>query len=288
MEQENMIVRPAQWSDKTAVLNFCQHTWPDTEDYIAAVWDQWMTDSSGQILVATLKGQPVAMTRVVQLAKHEGWWEALRVDPQYRGRGLVRLLDPEIDRYFETRDITTVRCCVATWNRAMPDTVQRRGYQPVACYLKYSAAAIAAPMEQLSPLYESDFEAVWQWLQQSHESSPLFVCRGAKWQTLTLEQLHKRLGSGKVWGYWQSHQLQGLLIQSPLESADSTLWVGFIGGPVDDLPVVLRQMQYLAHHLQYSKVSGFFPKTNPLLTALEQAGYGAVAGGEFWVYEKQF
>lgn len=288
MVLENVIVRPAQPSDKPAVLSFCQHTWSDREDYIASVWDQWMADSTGQILVATLEDQPVAITRVVQLSEQEGWWEALRVDPQYRGQGLVRYLDPAIDRYFQAKGITTVRCCVASWNHAMPDTIKRRGYQPVACYVEYSASAIAAPIEQLSQVQMSDFAAVWQLIQQSDGTAPLFVCRGAKWQTVTLEQLQKRLHGGKVWGHWQHYELRGLLIQSHLESADSTLWVGFVGGTPDVLPVLLKQMRYLAHHLKYSQVSGFFPKTNPLLAALEQAGYGAAAGGEFWVYEKRF
>ncbi len=69
MELKDIIVRVAQPADKTAVLAFCQHTWADAEDYIAAVWDRWIADPSGQILVAVLHDQPIAMTRVVQLSQ---------------------------------------------------------------------------------------------------------------------------------------------------------------------------------------------------------------------------
>jgi GNAT superfamily N-acetyltransferase len=285
---EDIIVRPAQLEDKTAVLSFCQHTWSDTEDYIAAVWDQWMAEPSGQILVAVLEDQPVAITRVVQLSKHEGWWEALRVDPKYRGRGLVRHLDPAIEHYFRAKGISIIRCCVASWNSTVPAMIQRRGYQPLACYLEYSAEAIEAPIGELNQLRESDRAVVVQLIDQSHGTAPLFVCRGAKWQRLNIEVLQERLQAGKVWGYWQGSELQGVLIQSHLESADSALWVGWIGGTVVGLPGLLKKMRHLAFHLEYPQVSGFFPKTSYLQSVLGQVGYSASPTDEFWVYEKSW
>lgn len=280
------MVRTAQPEDKSAVLSFCQHTWAHTQDYIAQVWDRWMADASGQILVAALNDRPIAITRVVQLSEREGWWEALRVDPQYRGRGLVRCLDPAIDQYFRARGISTIRCCVASWNSTVPDLIKRRGYHPVACYLEHSAPAVAASANPLRRLSASDGETAWQLLQPTQNPPPLFVCRGAKWQALTIAQLQERLRLGKVWGYWQQ-QLQGILIQSHLESADSALWVGAIAGTADGLPELLQATRHLAFHLQYPKVSGFFLKTHALLTTLQQAGYSASPTDEFWVYEKQ-
>lgn len=287
MELKDIIVRVAQPADKRAVLAFCQHTWTNTEDYIAAVWDQWMADPAGQILVAVLNEQPIAMTRVVQLSQQEGWWEALRVDPQYRRRGVVRCLDPAIDQYFQDRGISTIRCCVARWNSAMPDMIKRRGYQALACYQEHSAPAIEAPLKQLSQLKKSDCKTAWQLIQPMQETSPLFVCRGAKWQALSIQQVQERLQTGKVWGYWQHHQLQGLLIQSHLESVDSALWVGYVTGTTDGLIELLQAMPHLAFDLNYPKVKGFFPKTAALLTVLNQAGYIASPTDEFWVYEKR-
>jgi len=287
MDLKDIIVRPAQSEDKMAVLNFCQHIWVNAEDYIAQVWDHWMADSSGQILVAVFADEPIAMTRVVQLSEQEGWWEALRVDPRYRGRGLVRCLDPVIEQYFQARGISTIRCCVATWNSAIPDIIQRRGYQSIACYLKHSAQAIAAPLRQLSQLQESDCQTVWQFIEQMQGTSALFVCQGAKWQTLLIDQLQARLQSRRVWGYRPQQELQGLLIQSHLESADSALWVGYVAGTTEGLFGLLEAMKHLAFHLKYPKVSGFFAKTNPLLKLLDRAGYCASPTDEFWVYEKQ-
>jgi GNAT superfamily N-acetyltransferase len=283
-----IIVRPARNEDKIAVLTFCQHTWEDQEDYIAQVWDRWMADCTGQILVAEVNGRPAAMTRVVQLSRHEGWWEALRVDPQYRRQGLVRQLDPAIDHYFQTRGIATVRCCVARWNSGVPDLIGRQGYVPIADYQQHSAPAVDAPLKQLTQLSESEVETVWQFIGERHSAPPLFVSRGAKWQQLTIEQIQERLRDGNIWGYWQQQELQGLMVQSHLESADSSLWVGYLEGTAPDLPDLLQEIKQLASHLGYPTASGFLPKTKDWPTLLEQADYSTSSGDEFGVYEKQF
>ncbi|WP_088889986.1 GNAT family N-acetyltransferase [Leptolyngbya ohadii] len=294
----DIIVRPARSEDKTAVLAFCQHTWENHEDYIAQVWDKWIADPTGQILVVEIAGQPVAMTRVVQLAPQEGWWEGLRVDPQYRGLGLVRHLDLAVAQYCHARGITTIRCCVGSWNQGIPEMIQRRGYEPIACYQEHSAIAMPSsrsfqPLIQLAP---QDFAAVWQFVGRVQSVPPLFISRGAKWQRLTIEQLQERLELGKVWGDWQQQELQGVLVQSHLESADSALWIGYLEGTfdrfaqpptADRLPNLLQSIKHLASNLGYSTVSGFFPRTNDWLTLLQQADYQTSPGDEFWVYEKQ-
>src|SRR5580765_381984 len=64
-------VRPAQPGDRDAVLAFCAHTWSDG-DYIEYVWDDWLADDRGVLLVGLLDG--------------------MRVDPQYRREGFGRIL----------------------------------------------------------------------------------------------------------------------------------------------------------------------------------------------------
>jgi GNAT superfamily N-acetyltransferase len=179
---EAVVVRPALASDKAAVLQFCQHTWPDIEDYIPLVWDKWMADVSGQILVAVLNERPVAMARVVRLSDIEGWWEGLRVDPQYRGRGLVSVLEQAVKQYFRELGVEVIRSCVAKWNTIMHGMMQRRGYQQVGCYLLHRADAVQAPVEQIGKLTGDDAEAAWSFLNSQDGSlrERLFVSRGAR------------------------------------------------------------------------------------------------------------
>jgi GNAT superfamily N-acetyltransferase len=102
-------VRPAREEDKAAVLAFCEQTWEHQEDYIYRVWDKWLADERGRIFVAVVDGLPVAMQRVVLMSDDEAWWEGLRVDPNYRGRGLVSVLRSPMEQYLLTQNIRVLR-----------------------------------------------------------------------------------------------------------------------------------------------------------------------------------
>jgi hypothetical protein len=105
------------------------------------------------------------------------------------------------------------------------------------------------------------------------------------WQTLTTFQLRDRLSSGLFWGYRQGESLQSLLMQSYMESADTSLWVGYIDGTLEGLPVLLQEMRCLAHQQGYPSVGGFFPKTDLMLGRLTIAGYHPSPHQEVLVYE---
>jgi hypothetical protein len=70
-----------------------------------------------------------------------------------------------------------------------------------------------------------------------------------------------------------------------MESADTSLWVGYIDGTLEGLPVLLQEMRCLAHQQGYPNVGGFFPKTDLMLGRLTIAGYHPSAQEEFLVYE---
>lgn len=89
---EKLIVRKARSSDKKAVVAFCSKIW-EGWDYLPRVWDQWLEDPYGAFLVAELAGHPVGTGKITVLSPEELWLEGLRVDPQYRGRGIARALN---------------------------------------------------------------------------------------------------------------------------------------------------------------------------------------------------
>ena len=281
----DIVIRPARSEDKAAVIEFCQHTWKDAEDYIAYVWDKWFADLSGEIFVAVLRERPVAMARAVQLSQQEGWWEGLRVDPQYRRLGLARVLEAHISQYLQQAGVTIIRCCVATWNTAVQPFMEQQGYCKIDNYIAYQATALDSPTPQISKLRLESFDAAWSLFKQS-QTNRLFVCRGAKWQALTAQVLRDRLNQGLVWGIEQAGVLQSVFLQSHLESSNETLWVGCVEGRADSVSLLLSEMRHLAHQQGYQTVSGFFPNREPLLKALQKAEYQLIPGEEFWIYEK--
>lgn len=281
----DIVIRPAQPKDKTAVIEFCQYTWKDAEDYISYVWDNWFADPSGQIFVAVLQERPVAMARAVQLSQREGWWEGLRVDSQYRRLGLARVLEAHIFQYLHQLGVTIIRCCVATWNTTAQPFMEQQGYRKVDNYIGYRATALDGSAPQILQLGLESFDAALSLFSQS-QANRLFVCRGAKWQALIPQVLRDRLNQGLLWGVKQEGVLQSMFLQSHLESSNKALWVGCVEGREDSLLTLLNEIRHLAQRQGYEAVSGFFPNRQPILKALEEAGYQPSPGEEFWIYEK--
>src|SRR5215467_10217356 len=90
-DTETIDVRLAREDDREAVLAFCAHTWRDG-DYIQYVWDDWLNDTSGALLVATVTGKPVGLSHLRMMSLDEAWIEGVRVDTEMRRQGVARVL----------------------------------------------------------------------------------------------------------------------------------------------------------------------------------------------------
>ena len=90
-------IRKAQPSDKHKILNFCQDTFA-WGDYIHIVWDSWVTDHPGLLLVvdmpnsSTLIYDPVAVSHISTCPNGVLWMEGLRVNKTFRNQGIATFL----------------------------------------------------------------------------------------------------------------------------------------------------------------------------------------------------
>jgi hypothetical protein len=87
-------IRKAHPSDKYKILSFCKDTFA-WGDYIDIVWDSWLTDPSGLLLVvdmpnsSTLIHEPVAVSHISTCQNNFLWIEGLRVNKTSRNQGIA-------------------------------------------------------------------------------------------------------------------------------------------------------------------------------------------------------
>ncbi len=210
---EGFAVRDARLEDRPHVLEFTAHTW-EFGDYIEFVYDQWVRDSAGRFIVAEEEatGTIVAIDKLTMLSPTEAWFEGLRVNPLYRGRGIA----PWLQRYmiqeakrlgaqtirFLTRednlpvhsmayrDGFVMRAVVRFWKRrpqaagarAGEDT-EGTGHSPVALR---EATVDEAPL-----LFD------WWWRSASYATGGL-VCRGWAFGGTSLDEWVERAKSGQL------------------------------------------------------------------------------------------
>lgn len=102
-----VVVRAAEPADRQPVFAFLQDVW-EGGDYLPSVWDEWLADPDGRMLVATLDGQPIATGRIFDLGWGEYWLEGLRVAAGYRGKGIAGLVQEELLKIWEQSDGVSV------------------------------------------------------------------------------------------------------------------------------------------------------------------------------------
>lgn len=96
-----MRFRLATSQDKDYVLNFCKTTF-SWGDYIDRVWEIWINEPNGILLVAEIENhikKPIAIIHGILIPEKTIWIEGIRVDPQYRKQKLATNLMNHILEY---------------------------------------------------------------------------------------------------------------------------------------------------------------------------------------------
>ena len=248
-----VVVRPARAEDRDAVLAFCARIW-DGHDYIAYVWDAWLADQRGALLVAVERasGRPLGLVHVRMVSDDEAWMEGIRVDPDARRRGIGRLLSTASLAAARERGAAVARLLTSRTNTASQQLAAGFGYAKVAEVARYEAPALAsaavdeaegaevaegdedlaavaeevnsaaldvAPGARLTIPGPDEFERLWAWL----EGSSLLPLSGGlgfgDWSARALSEpdLRAALAEGRVWllEEWETIQALAILEERP-------------------------------------------------------------------------
>lgn len=120
-------MRPAKEEDKDPVLKFTERTWEEG-DYIKHVWDKWINDKNGILLVGDLNGEPIALLHCRYLPDNSGWLEGLRVHPDYRRKGVATQINREALKFLKKRGINVIRGAIFEGNTASINLTKKLGF----------------------------------------------------------------------------------------------------------------------------------------------------------------
>jgi len=134
---EDRTVRQAREDDYDAVAAFTgDDTWADRAvgDYLPEVLHEWVeTDGPTQRTFVLDAGDELAgICQGVLLTDHEAWAQGMRVNPDYRGRGVSSELTYAVFDWARERGATVCRNLVFSWNTGGLGQSRATGFQPLA------------------------------------------------------------------------------------------------------------------------------------------------------------
>lgn len=315
-------VRDARDEDRDAVLAFCEHTWGDEGDYIADVWDAWLADTGGALLVGVVDGRPMALSHVRLTAPDEAWIEGMRVAPEAQRQGVGQVMVSRSLVRAREMGANVARMFTHSTNVASQRLFEGFGFSRVAELAYYVADALSPDPEEaarqsaprsaaeLDPTiaetsrdsargalpYDArlatpgptDFARLWAWLEQSNLTPFNGGLEIHQWAARGVSEpaLREHLAAGDVITLDEWGATQALAIVTEEHSDGPELETRYMDGLSDAIGRLALLLRGEAHRRGLARVWLWLPDLLILRDAMDGAGYRREDAGAMWMYAR--
>ncbi|NHN59919.1 GNAT family N-acetyltransferase [Halorussus rarus] len=125
-------VRAARHDDYEDIEAFTTNTWPERDggDYIPDVYHDWIEGDRRRTAVAEVGGEVAGIAQCVMLSEWEAWCQGMRVNPEFRGRGVSVAVTEDLFDWAREQGATVARNMVFSWNVAGLGQSRAAGFDP--------------------------------------------------------------------------------------------------------------------------------------------------------------
>jgi GNAT superfamily N-acetyltransferase len=142
-----IVLRKAVTTDKERIADISSQIW-EGDDYVVSVFDDWLADPHGEVIVATLDDVLIGFARRTYLLPGYAWFEGIRTDPVYRNTGVAKA----ITHHFldAVREENAERIGLSTYidNEASLHIIAANGFTRAASFV-YLEAGPDAPVRRM-------------------------------------------------------------------------------------------------------------------------------------------
>ncbi|MEW5869655.1 MAG: GNAT family N-acetyltransferase [Chloroflexota bacterium] len=269
-------IRAARQADTPDVMALTANIW-EGHDYVPHVWQEWLADPHGRLLVAERQGRVLGLSKLSRISEFDWWLQGLRVHPDYQGQGIAsRLTEASLQAWLEI-GAGTLR--LTTHRPPVRHLMDRLGLALLGEVSTFARTDLLAEAEEIPA---SLFEKL-----APEEAAPAaaFVLHSASmqynWGLIDMEWVHVPPrpvyleGIARQGQAWWWHGRQGLLAYFEDEDDDGNLALAiqFVACQVQQLGDCLSDSLRLAASLGYARASWMAPLHPEMLEYLEQAGF---------------
>ncbi len=280
-------IRDAIAEDKDAILDFCRDTW-DWGDYIDMVWDDWLNDPDGKLIVGVLDGVPVAVVHICISPAGEGWIEGMRIKPELRDKQIGTSLSNYCVKEMVKANVRVARYMTASSNRPVQRISEKHGFARFgSCYVLW--AGLKDGQARLAKLQPDCADEIWAHIEKSEIYKAGYGLYSVGWiyHELNKERLIYHLERGEV------YTLAG---EEPLDAFGiiSTSWlhkgpvIGYLDGKnVHSMGVLVSEARSLNMNTDVSeerRIDANFPVLDWMEKLFLDAGYQPYYNEPFLLY----
>jgi N-acetylglutamate synthase-like GNAT family acetyltransferase len=146
-----LVCRPALPSDTPAVLALARQIW-NGNDYLPNVWSDWLADPCNHQFIAQYGSQLIGTINLKQLGPDQWFLEALRVHPDFQGRGFSNQLFAYVIQDFHERGAGELRLITSSRRLVVHHLCDRWGFKKSGEIRCFTAEPRAGPANAIHPL----------------------------------------------------------------------------------------------------------------------------------------
>lgn len=273
-------VRAARAEDKDAIVAFCQNTF-SWGDYIADVWERWLTDAGGQLLVGLVDDQPVSVMHVA-LHGAMAWLEGMRVHPDFRRQGIARLVEAEGRAWAHARGCRVACLATSIKNVAAQGMLDAIGYHRAAQFNDWEIEPAPDDFSFARVATENDrarASALWDASESRAASHSIIPNRQWHWTPLDETRWREHLRAGEV-----RLAPNGFALLPAFAERD---WTGLLlialAGDEETMTALARAARGEAAYRGYPRLEVQIADHPAINRALERAGFQRGSG--MFIYE---
>ncbi len=272
-------IRVARIEDKSAIAPFTRATfwWGD---YVYDVFESWLDDRGGRLLVATDgTDTAVAVGRGVLVSPNEAWVEGIRVRPDRRQEGVAAAIARDVIGWSRDEGADVVRFVVEEGNTASMALARSLGMRAVSRWDRAGRPVEAAPpvtsgnggkrvpaRERLRPAHSSEAEPAFvSW----RSGALLRAARGLfmvdwRWRILEMDDLRIAEQRRRLYASRAGWAL--------VDTSSEQLEVGWLETGPDDAADFARALVDLSIEAGAVSLEAVYPSAPWLTAAFESAG----------------
>ncbi len=188
-----MIVRKARMDDRKEAVEAEGLATPNLH-YLDRVYDEWMADDAGEMMVAEENGKVVAVGKFSVVPDGSAWLEALRVRPDVQGRGIGKAFYRRFFELAEEKGIDTMRMYTGLTNLVSKGLAELFGFTLAGTFRGYTLQVPQTPDEG----WGSGFQAVTD----GDEAVKLLAPHAADWAHFHIMNRTFFKASPALWKDW--------------------------------------------------------------------------------------